>query len=368
MSVYRTSRITFDEGIFNSLGERHRLQRKMLNPVFSIAHMRTMGMQTAPTTFLSLPDGVEITVNVFYELIGQSGLGFSFDTLTEDSEPHPYGVTSKKLLPQRGSSPVARHLMGPLIDLFDNHRRLGRFLVDRIPSKDVADMKDIVDILHKTSVEIYEGKKAAIEAGDEALKDQVGHGKDIIMKANIFASEEDRLSEKELLGQVTSLTFAATDTTSSALTRTLYLLAAHNDVQERLRKEIRDARKEHDDQDLDYDPLVALPYLDAICRETLRLARADNILPLGTPVKGVDGTEMESLEVPNGTDVIISILASNRNPELHMGPGCVRVEIRTLVEPSSGCFGKRPCTSYLFAFDDLPWRWPILHWIQVLPT
>ena len=26
------------------LGERHRVQRKMLNPVFSIAHMREMGV------------------------------------------------------------------------------------------------------------------------------------------------------------------------------------------------------------------------------------------------------------------------------------------------------------------------------------
>ena len=31
-----------DEAAF--LGERHRVQRKMLNPVFSIAHMREMGM------------------------------------------------------------------------------------------------------------------------------------------------------------------------------------------------------------------------------------------------------------------------------------------------------------------------------------
>ena len=59
------------------------------------------------------------------------------------------------------------------------------------------------------------------------------------------------------------------DTTSSALSITLSLLATHLDVQEKLRSEIRDALS--GGQDLEYDTLVSLPYLDAVCRETLRL-------------------------------------------------------------------------------------------------
>lgn len=66
-----------------------------------------------------------------------------------------------------------------------------------------------------------------------------------------------------------NLTFAAMDTTSSALARTLHLLSTHLDVQSKLRKEIVDTKKNHGN--LGYDELVALPYLDAICRETLRL-------------------------------------------------------------------------------------------------
>lgn len=66
-----------------------------------------------------------------------------------------------------------------------------------------------------------------------------------------------------------TLTFAATDTTSGALSRTLYLLANHPEVQEKLRREIVEARAESGD--IGYDELVALPYLDAVCREVLRL-------------------------------------------------------------------------------------------------
>jgi cytochrome P450 len=59
------------------------------------------------------------------------------------------------------------------------------------------------------------------------------------------------------------------DTTSGALARILSTLAQHPDAQDKLRRELTEARKRHGD--LDYDGLSSLPYLDAICRETLRL-------------------------------------------------------------------------------------------------
>lgn len=66
-----------------------------------------------------------------------------------------------------------------------------------------------------------------------------------------------------------SLIFAAMDTTSGALSRILFLLAEHPDVQEKLRQEITEAQAQG--ETLSYDALVSLPYLDAVCRETLRL-------------------------------------------------------------------------------------------------
>ena len=75
-------------------------------------------------------------------------------------------------------------------------------------------------------------------------------------------------AEGHLSTYVSTFTVAAMDTTSSALVATLELLAKNPDVQERLRNEILNASK---GEDLDYDALVSLPYLDAVCRETLRL-------------------------------------------------------------------------------------------------
>jgi len=54
------------------------------------------------------------------------------------------------------------------------------------------------------------------------------------------------------------------------MSRTLSLLSTRPDVQDQLRKEILEARKEHGGR-IPYNELVSLPYLDAVCRETLRL-------------------------------------------------------------------------------------------------
>lgn len=61
------------------------------------------------------------------------------------------------------------------------------------------------------------------------------------------------------------------DTTSSALARLLHLLSEHQNVQDRLREEVMNAYKSSESDDLDYDALHELPYLEAVCRETLRL-------------------------------------------------------------------------------------------------
>lgn len=63
--------------------------------------------------------------------------------------------------------------------------------------------------------------------------------------------------------------FAGHDTTTSALSRILHQLSLDPDMQKRVRDEVTAARKENGD--LDYDTLMNLPWLDAVCRETLRL-------------------------------------------------------------------------------------------------
>lgn len=55
------------------------------------------------------------------------------------------------------------------------------------------------------------------------------------------------------------------------MTRIIELLSKHPEVQAKLRREIIDAKDQKDEQDISYEELMNLPFLDAIYRETLRL-------------------------------------------------------------------------------------------------
>ena len=78
-------------------------------------------------------------------------------------------------------------------------------------------------------------------------------------------------------GASSAFIFAGHDTTTLATSRILYQLCLHPDVQEKLRDEVTTAR--HELGDLDYDALMGLPYLDAVCRETLRVYPPSNAIP-----------------------------------------------------------------------------------------
>ena len=73
---------------------------------------------------------------------------------------------------------IARIILGPFVLL--GPAWLRRMVVERIPSKRVQRLKDIVDTMFKRSVDIVNQKKAAMEKGDDTLLRQVSDGRDIM--------------------------------------------------------------------------------------------------------------------------------------------------------------------------------------------
>ena len=55
-----------------------------------------------------------------------------------------------------------------------------RFLVERVPLKGVQNVVYTADVMDQTSQEIYRSKKQALQDGDEAVRCQIGEGKDIM--------------------------------------------------------------------------------------------------------------------------------------------------------------------------------------------
>ncbi|EPS94486.1 hypothetical protein FOMPIDRAFT_40741 [Fomitopsis schrenkii] len=335
--------LTFGPGLLSVVGDQHRKQRKMLKPAFSAAHMRNLlpifYNITDKARFSLLRDALiervrdgpkELDVLTWMsrtalEVIAQGGIGVSVDPLTKDVVGE-YPRALKELVPTlHGLGPLRFALLIPHISEI-GPAWLRRRLVELTPHQGLQKMKGIVDGMARESVRIYEEKKAALRQGEAETSKQIAEGKDILsllMRANMAASEADKLSEDEVIAQMSLILFAATDTTSNSTARTLERLAQNEGVQARLRQELVEAQREGH---MSYDELMRLPLLDATVRETLRtdpLANLvirqptkDVILPLSEPIHGRDGTLIRELPIPKGTEIIIGVLGHNTNKAL----------------------------------------------------
>src|SRR3569623_3206985 len=131
----------------------------------------------------------------------------------------------------------------------------------------------------------------------------------LLMATRTTAGADEGAAE-ESMQQMVSLIGAGHDTTASALTWALFHIHRNPDVKQRLLAELREVG--------DADPAVIarLPYLNAVCSETLRLA----------PVAPLIGRTLRSelsvkgRPVPPGASVGIGIIGLRRRPDLYPEP------------------------------------------------
>ncbi|TFK82598.1 cytochrome P450 [Polyporus arcularius HHB13444] len=326
-------------GLLSTEADHHRRQRKMVTPVFSAAHLRHMThifYDIAHRLRKAVEDRVgkmteEVDVNGWMarttlEMLGQAGLGYSFDNFADDSTD-AYGESIKMFFPLLNRLPVLALITmwtSPFISDW-----LTRILLRCYPfSANLRRMLDISDTMARRSQEIITVKKSAMAKEDDEVADRVG-GQDImsiLLKANTAASVSEKLTDEELVAQMSTFILAGMDTTSNALSRTLHVLAQHPSAQGKLRAEIQKAREAINGADISHDDLIKLPYLDAVCRETLRVyapvgliprrAMKDMAVPLSWPVRGKSGAMMTEIPVPRGTFAILDLQAINVNKEL----------------------------------------------------
>ena len=103
---------------------------------------------------------------------------------------------------------------------------------------------------------------------------------------------------EEIYNHVVTFVVAGHESTSGAIAFALWLLAKDQALQQTLRDELNDFPGEPT-----YDELSSsdtLPFLNAVCKESLRLfsagarnekvAGSDDVIPLREPVRGTDGS------------------------------------------------------------------------------
>ncbi|KZT67097.1 cytochrome P450 [Daedalea quercina L-15889] len=152
----------------------------------------------------------------------------------------------------------------------------------------------------------------------------------VLIRSNISSVPSQRLSLEETLCQISTFLSAGHETSSAALTWTLYALARAPDVQARLRRELRSIPFPSSAPPAEaIAAILDHPYLDAVVRESLRLhapvtstmrvAGADDVVPVARPFLDRRGRPCNAIHVRRGDIITVPVQAMNKSKEVWGG-------------------------------------------------
>ncbi|KAL8839542.1 MAG: hypothetical protein Q9176_004403 [Flavoplaca citrina] len=295
-------------GLFLSEGEVHKRQRKYLMPAFAYRHVKNLyPMFWARSTELvaailasterdpSKDGRVEVNgwaSRATLDIIGQGGFGQSFDAI-QDPDNEISRTYRSMFKPGR-----VGQILGILGFL------LPQWIVRRLPF-----IRN--DTMQRSSNFLRAFCRSSIEAKRQKAKTEPTDELDILtvaMHSGVF-------SDEDLVDQMMTFLAAGHETTASALTWAIYLLAKDPQIQLRLRNEIQSLVPhplEDPDATVTSETIGKLPYLNAVCQEVLRL-----FPPVSVTIRiAVKDTTICGQYIPQGTTLMISPWAVNGNTEL----------------------------------------------------
>lgn len=317
---YNMARI-LGAGVLVVEGDKHKYQRKVMNPAFGPSQVRELteifvaksielrdiwAAENAREGGTSQIDALSWLSRATLDIIGLAGFNYHFDALSGDPEKNELNeafATMFKAGTKMSVIPLIRSFV-PFLRFLktEQDEKLGpaRKTMSRIGN----------ELLRESKASIQE--KSAWKTRDLLS---------LLVKSNMATDvpEQQRMSEEDVLAQVPTFLIAGHETTSTATTWALYALTQDKNVQDKLRKELLAVETDNPTM----DELNALPYLDMVVRETMRIhapvpmtlrhAVKDDVLPLNKPFTDRKGAVHDSVRVIKGQILMIPILAINRD-------------------------------------------------------
>lgn len=305
-------------GVLLAEGDEHKVQRKNLMPAFAFRHVKdlypvfwgkTREVVQAMTKAVladaakqpNLPDPenahntavVEVgnwASRVTLDIIGLAGLGHDFGAIeNEDSE---LNQTYRQVF-QPSKQQRAMALLGQIIPPW--------FLV-ALPIKHNDKINGASQYIRAVCRDLIGEKKQKL-----AEKKQADH--DILA----VALESGGFTDEELVDQLMTFLAAGHETTAASMTWAIYMLSKNLEIQERLRREIREHLPSIDsDVDITSLDIDHMPYLNAVCNEVLRYYAP---VPL-TIRETAQETDIMGHRIPKGVRVILAPWATNFDESL----------------------------------------------------
>lgn len=368
-------------GIFSMEGIEHKCQRRLIGPAFSSQKLKrmmpiffqrarilcdrwatmipespeTQTNENVSGTKSSYPRGAQLDVahwisRAAFDVIGLAGFDYQFNAL--DNEFEEVYSAYRRMFDVADKGPELR---GILELYFPIIRRLW-------PNTGTKVTNECLVTIEKAGKRLIEAKTSTVRAA-EADSEHVLQNDilSVLIRANLSTSLVKKLSDSELLDQCSTFLFAGSDSVSLAVSWCLYFLSHHKEIQTRLREELLPFSHAESppivssgiqiDENSDgegfspsssprlqskalcletfWNDIESLPYLDSVVRETLRLcppvhgtirvATADDLLPVSHPVVHRDGTVVSKggfIKIRKGSYVHIPIEGLNLSEEI----------------------------------------------------
>ncbi|KAF7362968.1 hypothetical protein MVEN_00648400 [Mycena venus] len=341
-------------GILVVEGEVHKQQRKIMNPAFGAPQVRELteifvdksiklrdiwAAQAAKSEGVARLEVLSWLSRATLDIIGLAGFNYKIDALEaeEGAAPNELAAAFQAAFAAATGFGFARilQIQFPIL-------RSIALTGDKMILEAQATMMRIGrGLLADSKREISEN--GTFETGSGRARDLLT----LLVRANTSKDlpVSQRLSDEDVIAQVPTFLVAGHETTrymlnhcpfipvedlsvlfscvsSTAVTWALFALTQNPTAQTRLREELLRVTAERPTM----DELNALPYLDCVVRETLRVhapvistsrvALTDDVVPLSTPVTDIKGKVHESLRIRKGEEIMIPIIALNRDVEI----------------------------------------------------
>ncbi|KAJ6501513.1 cytochrome P450 [Mycena vitilis] len=338
-------------GVFNMEGAEHRFLRKLIGPAFTAQAVKGVSpifFQKAEElrdrwdalVSASASDASSSTATfdvahwisrTAFDIFGLAGFDYHFNALHDESEEVYSAYRAMFTISDKSSQlRVLKQLYLPIVEKI-------------WPDKDDKTTQQCLKTIRDCGVGLIQTKRETCMA--EKL-DFSSEDKDILsllIKSNLTNEPSLRLSDTELLDQLSSFLFAGSDSTAVAITWCLHALSQHPEIQKRLRAEITSApppdaatSKRNSTSSvsstssvMQADTIDALPFLDAVVRETLRfhppvhgtvrVATTDDLIPISSPVvlrNGKTIRENEYVRIRKGSFVHVPCEGINMAEEI----------------------------------------------------
>ncbi|CAH1099036.1 unnamed protein product [Psylliodes chrysocephalus] len=307
--VYDLAKPWLKDGLIVSAGDKWRQRRKMCTPSFHFSVLKdffTLFKRSSNTLIERLDEqadkGVEIDAREFiskfsFEVIAESSFGIRINVQNGEGLDYIKSVDNyAKIVFTRAFSMWKRFEI--LFKLFSEDFKIHKSSLDVIDEK----AKIIIQNKHDLYINMNGGTEIlpAIKK-NTSLIDQLMHNA--------------KLPDDGVHEEINNFLFAGYDTTTSALSFTLFELSKHRDVQEKLYEEIKSTLN-NDFSKLTHENLQSMKYLDQVVKEMLRLR---------TPVPLIERELEEDLKLgdiiyPKGTAITMLLYWLHHHEDYYSEP------------------------------------------------